>query len=588
MVDGRRDGARPPAGTPRHKGDVIEAVLDVVRALVVVLDPAGRIVRLNRACEQATGYLFEEVQGRPFWDFLVLPEEAEAVQAEFVRLQASQVRPTLESQLLAKDGSRRWIAWSNMALAGDGDSVEYVIGTGIDITEHRRAEEELQRALDESRQHQAEVSALLDGARQVLARRPFEETAHSLFDTCRALTGATAGYVALSSQDGTQNELLFHDCGGRPCFMSEALPTPLRGLGEQVRRTGSVAYDNDLRSGPWASSLPEGHAAVENMLCAPLVIGGRVVGLFGLANKAGGFRENDARLAMAFAEMVAIALHNSRLLNTLEAGEQRFRSVVETASAAIVTTDGRGLITFWNQKAESIFGYTAQEVIGLPLTLVFPERYRDSHHEGMYRLLPTGSTRLSGETVETIGARKGGDEFPLEISLATWKTGEGTFFTVLMQDITQCKQLEGALGEARQSIEALIEASPLAILAVDLDVNVRLWNPAAERIFGWSEGEVLGHPNPLISETGQGESQNFIAQALAGQEVSGRESVRHKKDGSPIVVSTWTAPLYDAEGSVRNVMTIIADVTLRRRNEEALRRYAHEQSALYTVTAAVA
>lgn len=587
MVDGNESGGRQTDKALGRADGLTNAVLDTVGALVVVLDPAGRIVRFNRACEQTTGYLFAEVEGRPFWDFLLVPEEVEPVKAVFAQLQTGEIPNAFENYWVAKDGSRRWIAWSNTALAGESGSIRYVIGTGIDITEHRRAEEELQRALDESHQRQAEVSALLNGARQVLAQHRFEDTARSIFDTCRDLTGATAGYVALSSHDGTENELLFLDSGGRPCTLDPALPMPIRGLRGQVYQTGSVAYENDFRSSPWAHLLPEGHVGMDNLLFAPLVISGRVVGLLGLANKPGGFTENDARLAAAFAELASIALHNSRLMESLEASELRFRSVVETASAAIVTADSRGKITFWNRAAETIFGYAAEEMVGAPLTRIMPERFWAAHQAGMHRVLVTGKTRLAGETVETIGARKNGDEFPLELSLATWQTGEGSFFTALMHETTQRKQFEEALREAKQSVETLIQASPLAITAFDLDLTVRLWNPAAEHIFGWSEGEVLGRPYPLISEAKQEEFQEFLAQALAGQTLSGRETVRHKKDGSPIDVSIWNAPLYDADGKIRNIMAVIADITERKQAEEALRLYAREQTALYTITSAM-
>jgi PAS domain S-box-containing protein len=144
--------------------------------------------------------------------------------------------------------------------------------------------------------------------------------------------------------------------------------------------------------------------------------------------------------------LAAIALHNSHLLASLEESELRFRSVVETASAAIVTTDSQGRITFWNRMAETIFGYTAQEAIGAPLTRLSPSVSGRPTRRAWSGQSRRKRTRLAGETVETIGARKGGSEFPLEMSLATWKTGEASFFTLLMHDITQRKQSEEALG----------------------------------------------------------------------------------------------------------------------------------------------
>jgi PAS domain S-box-containing protein len=571
----------------RLGGDLTNAVLDTVGALVVVLDPEGRVVSFNRACERITGYLFAEVKGRPFWDFLLVPEEVEPVKAVFAQLQIGEAPGAFENYWVAKDGSRRWITWSNTALADENGTIQYILGTGIDITEHRKADEELQRTLQESRQRQAEVSALLDGARQVLTQHKFEDTARSIFDTCRNLTGATAGYVALSSSDGAQSELLFVESEGRPGTPDPALPMPSRGLCSQVYQTGKAICENDVLSSPWSDLLLEGHIGVDNLLFAPLLVGGRVAGLLGLADKPGGFTENDLRLATAFAELASLGLHSSRLMESLEASELRFRSVVETASAAIVTTDKQGQIAFWNRAAETIFGYAEEEVVGVPLAQIVPERFQRAHEAGLQRVLATGETRFAGETVETFGVRKNGEEFPLELSLATWQSGEGIFFTALMHETTQRKQFEEALREAKQSVETLIQASPLAIIAFDLDLTVRIWNPAAERIFGWSEGETLGQTYPLIPETKEEEFQGFLAQALAGQTLSGRETVRHKKDGSPIDVNIWNAPLYDADGKVRNVMAIITDISERKQAETALRRYAHEQTALYTVTSAI-
>jgi PAS domain S-box-containing protein len=125
--------------------DLLSAVLDTVGALVVVLDPEGRIIRFNRACERTTGYSFAEVGGEFLWDFLLIPEEIEAVKAVIKELQAGQFPNQHENFWVARDGARRLIAWSNTALLDDVGSVGYVVGTGIDVTERKETEEALYR-----------------------------------------------------------------------------------------------------------------------------------------------------------------------------------------------------------------------------------------------------------------------------------------------------------------------------------------------------------------------------------------------------------------------------------------------------------
>ena len=125
----------------RKERDFTSAVLSTAGALVVVLDRQGRIVRFNRACEKLTGYLFEEVKGKPFWDLFLLRNEMNQVKVVFENLRTGGFPNEHENYWLTKSGSRRLVKWSNTALAESDGSVEYVIGTGIDITDTRAAEE---------------------------------------------------------------------------------------------------------------------------------------------------------------------------------------------------------------------------------------------------------------------------------------------------------------------------------------------------------------------------------------------------------------------------------------------------------------
>lgn len=135
----------------------VSAVLETVGALVTVLDRDGRIVSFNRACEEASGYSFAEVKGRCFWDFLLVSDEVEPVKAVFARLQAGQFPNEHENYWVAKDGTRRLIHWTNSCLTDSSAAVEYVIGTGIDVTEQRRAQKEREVAIESLRKAHAEL-----------------------------------------------------------------------------------------------------------------------------------------------------------------------------------------------------------------------------------------------------------------------------------------------------------------------------------------------------------------------------------------------------------------------------------------------
>jgi PAS domain S-box-containing protein len=116
------------------------AVVDTVGALVLVLDPQGRIVRFNRACEQTAGYLSNEVIGGRVWDLLVAPEDRARFRETFEQLRAGRLPAPYESAWENREGARRVISWSGTSLADGRGALEYVILTGIDVTEAKRLE----------------------------------------------------------------------------------------------------------------------------------------------------------------------------------------------------------------------------------------------------------------------------------------------------------------------------------------------------------------------------------------------------------------------------------------------------------------
>ncbi len=143
----------------------------------------------------------------------------------------------------------------------------------------------------------------------------------------------------------------------------------------------------------------------------------------------------------------------------LRESEEKFRSVTQSAYDAIISTDSVGTIIFWNKGACSIFGYREEEILGKPLTTLMAEQYRDEHVEGMRLLTASGAIDVTGKTLDVVGQRKDGTEFPLEFSLSTWKTGEEIFYTRIARDISVRKQREEIL---KVRTEQLDEAQQLA------------------------------------------------------------------------------------------------------------------------------
>ena len=134
-------------------------------------------------------------------------------------------------------------------------------------------------------------------------------------------------------------------------------------------------------------------------------------------------------------------------------------------------------------------------------------------------------------------------------------------------DISDRKQAEEARSQINQTLEALIRACPLAITVLDADNGtVKMWNPAAERIFGWSESEVVGQFVPSIPVDKRQEFMANLKGIRAGNAIAGMETQRQRKDGSSIDIGLWATPVRDGKGNI-NCMSIVADISDRKQVE---------------------
>lgn len=138
------------------------------------------------------------------------------------------------------------------------------------------------------------------------------------------------------------------------------------------------------------------------------------------------------------------------------------------------------------------------------------------------------------------------------------------------RDVSERKRLEQQLAETRDLLDALVRSAPIAIDLMDLDAKVRLWNPAAERIFGWTAEEVLGRRHPAVPEEALEEFREHFARVVRGETVTPMERPSRRKDGTPIAILVSAAPVHDATGRVVATVGTITDVTALKQTEAAL------------------
>lgn len=196
----------------------------------------------------------------------------------------------------------------------------------------------------------------------------------------------------------------------------------------------------------------------------------------------------------------------------LRESREQFRAVAETASDAIVSADQQGRITYLNAAAEHMFGYPLAEVGGEPLELLMPEQYKAAHRAGLSRYLTTGRSHLIGRTIEIQARKKGGAEFPIDISIATWSTARGVFFTAILRDITERKRFEQALQEKNMELSNANLAKDRFLASMSHELRTPL-----NAIIGFTGTLLMKLPGPLNTDqekqlkTVQGSARHLLA-----------------------------------------------------------------------------
>lgn len=257
----------------------------------------------------------------------------------------------------------------------------------------------------------------------------------------------------------------------------------------------------------------------------------------------------------------------SKVRMALRESEAKFRSVMESAIDAIISGDAEGRIRSWNSAASALFGFSESEVIGQPIEIIIPERFRKSHQEGVRRVSSGGPSHVIGSTVELAALRKDRSEFPVELSLATWFLDDKRYYTGIIRDISERKQSE-------QKFRSVTESAIDAIISANNAGEIVSWNKAATNILGYSEDEAVGQRLEMIiperfheahrngmkryTETGEGHVIGTTVE-LAARTKSG--------DEVPIELSLSTWMVRDE----RYYTGIIRDIGERKRAEEALR-----------------
>lgn len=237
----------------------------------------------------------------------------------------------------------------------------------------------------------------------------------------------------------------------------EQVFVPGVGLPGRVMQSGEASWISDLTRDPnFPRLVTAANEGLKSAFGFPILLESQVIGVMEFFSSE--LREPDAeqiKMLSTIGSHIGQLIERKRAEEALRESENRFRTLAETASDAIITIDEQSTIMFVNPAAETVFGHALTDMIGEELTMLMPEYVRHLHREGFSRYLDTGHRHLSWEAIELPGLHKSGREIPLEVSFGEFAKNGKRFFTGIVRDISERKRAEEALQRSRE--ERLIE-----------------------------------------------------------------------------------------------------------------------------------
>jgi PAS domain S-box-containing protein len=498
-------------------------VQSIVDYAILTLDAEGRVASWNAGAERIKKFQADEILGRHFSIFYPAEDVAAGKPARELSVARETGRFEDEGWRLRKDGSWFWANVIITALRDDAGDLRGFIKLTRDLTERLLAEEAAQRGRETFR---------------------------------RVIEAAPNAIVAIDRQGrivmvNAQTERVFgYD-------RAELLGKAVEILVPERFRQGHPALRSTFFDKPQSRPMGAGRD------------------LYGL-RKDGSEFPVEIGLNPIETDEGTLVLSSIIDISLRKRLEERFRRVVEAAPSAMVMINDVGRIEMVNTQAERVFGYDRTELLGQPIEMLVPTRFRNGHSGLRDAFLTAPQSRPMGAGRDLYGLRKDGSEFPVEIGLNPIETDEGPMVLSAIVDISSRKRLE-------ERFRRVVEAAPSAMVMINRSGLIEMVNTQAERVFGYDRAELLGQPIEILvperfRHGHSGLRGAFFAAPQSRPMGAGRDLYGLRQDGSEFPVEIGLNPIETDEGPM--VLSAIVDISDRKQKEDRIQAALEEKSIL--------
>jgi len=419
----------------KNENSIIAADKFFNMSLDMLIIASDKFIKINPAVTKTLGYSQDELMSKPFLEF-VYPDDIESTLDEIAKLKTGVSTINFENRYVCKDGTVKRILWSTSPDVSTG--LSYAVAR--DITKQKENEESLKMA-NSFYNMSSDMLIVAKEDRFIKVNPAYTRTFGYTQDEMKAIS-----FFSLSKNPERAKEAAAKLAAGEPL---------VNFVDYSMRKDGSYIWIN------WNATVD-----IQTGL------------VYGVARDITKMRNDEEKLAL--------------YTKKLEDDEHQIQAIFASAPEPVIVIDSESTVLRWNPKAETVFGWTAAEVIGKKLhEFIVPARYRELHEKGMEQFLTTGNGPLINRSTEIEAVNNQGTEFPVSISISPVKIEEKYLFIGFVRDITENKKILSDLYENEQKLRLIVENIGEGIIVANADKKIILANDMANEFFGIKEDDKI-------------------------------------------------------------------------------------------------